>query len=237
MKIFIDAGHNYSGWNTGATGNGLREQDVTWEIAKKCSEILATSGFETKLSRPNLTDNLGTDNSSSLAARTKMANDWNADYFVSIHCNAGGGTGTETYCYKAGTTAEKFAQAVNAAVVERMGTRNRGVKVANFYVLTSTKMPAVLVETAFIDYALDALLLKNNKDNFAAAIAEGIMTFVGADIIRPTTPPPSNEVLDARKAINILRGHGIINSPEYWYSALDIVNHLDELLIKIAKII
>ena len=41
MKIFIDAGHNDSGYDTGAQGNGIREQDVTYAIAKKLSEKLS----------------------------------------------------------------------------------------------------------------------------------------------------------------------------------------------------
>ena len=235
MKIFLDAGHNYSAYNTGATGNGLKEQDITWEIAKKCGEILAKSGLEIKLSRPNLTDNLGIDNSTSLAVRCKMANDWGADYFVSIHCNAGGGTGTETFCYKLGTTAEKLARSVDNAIVYKLGIKSRGIKTSGFYVLLNTKMPAILVETAFIDTASDALLLKNNKADFAEAIAQGIMNFVGADNIHPQPEPPPTQITNPQDALKKLVEKGIINTPEYWLKAIDVVKSLDELLIKMAN--
>ena len=32
IRIFIDQGHNPSGPNAGAEGNGLREQDVTYNV-------------------------------------------------------------------------------------------------------------------------------------------------------------------------------------------------------------
>ena len=235
MKIFLDAGHNYSGYNTGATGNGLHEQDVTWEIATKCGEILTKNGFETKLSRPNIKDNLGIDNSTSLSVRCKMANDWGADYFVSIHCNAGGGTGTETYCYKFGTTAEKLATSVNNAIVYKLGIKSRGVKTANFYVLLNTKMPAILVETAFIDNTADSVLLKNNTQDFAQAIADGILKFTNFEVAPPPPAPPSGNITTPGDALKKLSDKGIINTPEYWSKAIDTVKNLDELIIKIAN--
>ena len=88
MKIFIDAGHNDSKWNTGAVGNGLREQDITFSISKLLAEKFKTVGVTTKLSRENKGDILGTNNNSAITARVKMANDWGADLFISVHCNS-----------------------------------------------------------------------------------------------------------------------------------------------------
>ena len=84
MKIFIDAGHNYGKWNTGAEGNGLREQDITFGIAEKLSRKLKSVNVEVKMSRNKVTDILGTSNGTSLSTRADMANDWNADLFISI---------------------------------------------------------------------------------------------------------------------------------------------------------
>ena len=58
MKIFLDAGHNHSGADTGATGNGLKEQDVTYRIAEILSPLLVKSGHEVKMSRNSITDNV-----------------------------------------------------------------------------------------------------------------------------------------------------------------------------------
>ena len=183
MKIFIDPGHNHSGADTGAAGNGLKEQDITYLIASKVKPILERCGIEVKLSRNAITDSLSNNSvNASLSARTRMANDWGADLFVSIHCNAGGGTGTETYSYQAGiSSAYKLAQAVQKRMVEMVGLPDRGVKTKSLYVLHYTNMPAILVETAFIDHKNDAAVLgsETGQQAFAEAIARGICDYTG----------------------------------------------------------
>ena len=42
MEIYLDAGHNHSGADTGAQGNGLREQDITYQIVQKVGDRLKT---------------------------------------------------------------------------------------------------------------------------------------------------------------------------------------------------
>ena len=183
MKIFIDPGHNHSGADTGATGNGLKEQDITYLVASKVKPILERCGIEVKLSRNAITDSLANNSvNASLSTRTRMANDWGADLFVSIHCNAGGGTGTETYSYQAGiSSAYKLAQAVQKRMIEMVGLPDRGVKTKSLYVLHYTNMPAILVETAFIDHKNDAAVLgsETGQQAFAEAIARGICDYTG----------------------------------------------------------
>ena len=183
MKIFIDPGHNHRGADTGAAGNGLKEQDITYLIASKVKPILERCGIEVKLSRNAITDSLANNSvNASLSTRTRMANDWGADLFVSIHCNAGGGTGTETYSYQAGiSSAYKLAQAVQKRMVEIVGLPDRGVKTKGLYVLHYTNMPAILVETAFIDHKSDAAVLgsETGQQAFAEAIARGICDYTG----------------------------------------------------------
>lgn len=177
MKIFIDQGHNNTGWNTGAIGCGLKEQDITFSVGYKLGEKLKKLGLEIKLSRPTKETNLGTNNSSSINTRYTMANNWNADYFISIHCNAGGGTGTETLYYKADS--KKFAETVQNEYINKTGLRSRGIKYRdNLGVLKRTKMPSILVETAFIDTEKDALFLKNNQEIIVDALIEGICKFL-----------------------------------------------------------
>lgn len=161
MKIFVDAGHNYSGYDTGAVGNGLREQEVTFFIADSLRELLTRAGHTVRMSRNKLTDNIGKNAKDSVNARAREANGWGADLFVSIHCNAGGGIGTETLVYSATGKAADAAKRVQASIVSRMGTVNRGIKERpGLGVLRLTSMPALLVETAFIDNKKDAELLR-----------------------------------------------------------------------------
>ena len=179
MKICIDAGHNYSGWDTGAMANGIKEQDITFQIAKKLCEILNTYGIQAILTREAATQNLGTSVNSSLKKRTEISNRENCDYFVSIHCNAGGGTGAEVLILKKGGQAEKLASAVLSEITQKLSMRSRGVKEANLWVLRETACPAILVETAFLDHPSDALMLKTKQNEFASAIAFGILEFLG----------------------------------------------------------
>ena len=175
MKIFVDAGHNYSGYDTGASGNGLREQEVTFIIADSLRGLLTRAGHTVRMSRNKMTDNIGKNAKDSVNARAREANTWGADLFVSIHCNAGGGIGTETLVYSATGKAADAAKKVQASVVSRMGTVNRGIKERpGLGVLRLTNMPAMLVETAFIDNKKDAELLRTRAEDFAAAIFYGL---------------------------------------------------------------
>ena len=131
MKICIDAGHNYSGFDTGAIGNGLREQDVTFVIAQKLNELLQNVGVETVMTRPTLHTNLGNNAKEAVNERYKIANKNNCDYFISIHTNSfvqPSARGTETLIYSRGGQAEKLAEKVNNSIVSRLNLTDRGIK-------------------------------------------------------------------------------------------------------------
>ena len=77
IKIYIDQGHNPNPPNTGAEGNGVREQDISYEVGARLYELLTQNpNFEARLSRPTRQTQLGTSNSSSLSARVNDANSW-----------------------------------------------------------------------------------------------------------------------------------------------------------------
>ena len=88
IKIFVDAGHNPGVINAGASVNGVLEADINFNVSKYLGDILQLDNrFEVMLSRNSITEVLGNDRNSSLQARVNMANNWPADYFLSIHCN------------------------------------------------------------------------------------------------------------------------------------------------------
>lgn len=183
-KIFIDQGHNPEGVNAGAEGFGLREQDVNYEVGIYLAELLRESGnFEVMLSRPTPETKLGTTNSESLQKRVQMANEWGADYFISIHSNASENpeaNGSEVYVYAQPSAAAELANDVLEEIVDRLGTKDLGVKTnKSLYVLRRTAMPAILVELAFITNENDAELLKNDRYRFAYAIYRGILDYLG----------------------------------------------------------
>ncbi len=182
MVVVLDAGHNYSITDTGAVGNGLREQDITYYVADKARELLENNGFIVIMTREKLTDNVSTESvGASLKKRADIANESGADLFLSIHCNAGGGTGTETYYYSNSPEGKDLADKLQRNVVAEVGLTDRGVKSASFAVLRYTNMVAALLETAFIDTAVDAETLRDEGSqwDYAEGIARGICEYFG----------------------------------------------------------
>ena len=184
IRIFIDQGHNPSGHNAGAEGNGLREQDVNYTVGMDLAGLLnSDSRFVARVSRPTPETVLGTSNATSLQARVNMANSWSADYFISIHCNSNTNpaiNGSEVYVYRSGTQSYWLAQHILRAIVERMGTRDNGVRLnPSLYVLRRTSMPAVLVELAYLSNASDAQKLRDDPGGFAWGIYNGLLSYFG----------------------------------------------------------
>ncbi|WP_368654335.1 N-acetylmuramoyl-L-alanine amidase [Ornithinibacillus sp. 4-3] len=172
-KIFIDPGHG--GRDPGAIANGLQEKSITLAIALQTKVFLEQNyeGVLVQLSR-------STDQTLSLVQRTNMANQWQADLFVSIHVNAGGGTGFESFIYD-GLFAERaktdeIRKMIHHEIVQGSDFFDRGCKAANFHVLRATRMSAVLVENGFIDRLEDARQLKSYAfiERLALAHANGI---------------------------------------------------------------
>src|SRR5690606_35252816 len=160
-----------------------QEKTLTLDIAQRIVKYLNQyTGIEIMMSRT-------TDTYLTLAQRTKMANDWGADYYVSVHINAGGGTGFESYIYEqkdkngriigSPTQDEIKKQAIIhdhiAKNIKSDGVKDRGKKRANFHVLRESNMSAILFEYLFIDYHADRnkLLNVSFRDKLARLTAEG----------------------------------------------------------------
>lgn len=181
MKIFINPGHAPNGRpDPGAVNpvTGLRECDVAASVGNAVAKYLRAVWYDVKVMQSDDLDEVVT-----------AANDWGADIFISLHCNAFNTTaaGTEVCVYSpysarieyADAFVRKLGQCIQNQIVKSMGTVDRGLKartpgVNGLYVLNNTAMPAVLVEMAFIDNEGDAALLTNRQDDFARAIARGI---------------------------------------------------------------
>ena len=184
IKIYIDQGHNPQSPNAGAEGNGLVEQDLTYNVGIILADLLRQNGnFEVRLSRPTEDTSLGTSNATSLRARTDDANSWGADYFISLHANASSNpsvSGSEALVYSQPSTASELAGDILYWMNRITGLRNRGIITRKgLYVLRKTAMPAVLVEMGFITNPSDAALMNNNPALFAEGIYNGILDFTG----------------------------------------------------------
>ncbi len=183
IKVYIDQGHNPTNPNSGAEGNGYREQDLVYTIGVLTADILRGNGFDVRLSRPTASTQLGTSNSSSLAARTNDANAWGANIFISLHANASdnpSASGEEAFVYSSSSPALPLAENILARLNLSTGLRDRGVSVRpNLYVLRRTAMPATLVELGFITNSTDAALMAKRPDLFARGVADGVMAYYG----------------------------------------------------------
>ncbi|MBR5514760.1 MAG: N-acetylmuramoyl-L-alanine amidase [Clostridia bacterium] len=184
IKIFIDQGHNPTNPNAGAEGNGLREQDLTYEIGIRLAQLLSENGnYEVLVSRPTPETQLGTTNAQSLRARVDAANNWGADYFISLHANASAissASGSEGYVYSLGGAAQQFAEDILYGLSNTTGLPNRGVFARpTLYVLRKTAMPATLIELGFITNPGDAALMSENPQLFAQGLYNGINRYFG----------------------------------------------------------
>ena len=184
IKIYIDQGHNPESPNSGAEGNGLREQDLVFRIGIETKRLLDSNpDFEARLSRPTADTQLGTSNASSLRARVDDANAWGADLFLSLHCNASvdsSVSGSEALVFSRFGTSYNIAVVLLTALTEATGLRNRGVFIRpGLYVLRRSAMPAVLLELGFITNPADAALLRDNPTLFAQGIYNGLVRYYG----------------------------------------------------------
>ena len=172
LKICLDPGHS-GPVEPGACAGGVSEAACTLQIARYACEELKLCGHEALLTRDGSVDD------DELSWRAEMANNWGADLFISIHCNAAvriEAEGTETYHYPGSKQGELLARLIQYRLTDALLTENRGVKTARYQVLRETDCPAVLVECGFITNPVDRLMLADPAEQWriGAAIAVAV---------------------------------------------------------------
>ncbi|MFB5661900.1 N-acetylmuramoyl-L-alanine amidase [Alteribacillus sp. HJP-4] len=175
-KIFIDPGHG--GNDPGANGNGFIEKHLTLEVGLKIRDMLQEEyeDVEVRMSRTN-------DSFISLDRRSRMAVEWGADGFVSVHFNAASieASGTETYMHSNSNLPglrNNLHSSILAALRTQGTVNDRGLKRANFAVLRGTyqSMRTALTESLFLTNQRDAALLRlpGTIDAIVSGHVEGI---------------------------------------------------------------
>lgn len=196
----IDPGHG--GKDGGAGAGGLREADIALDISLRLAALLKADGHKPMLTRR-------TDETVSVEERWKKANKYRCGLFISLHANAGGGTGVEVAIPTATPLGSlhsgrdlaqnrRLAETIAASIAGRFGLklrRDKGVmqetetRHGSLGVLRNTTMPAVLVEAGFLDApdgSPDIDILRNRRQEMAQAIADGLERFLA---------PPKTEAL------------------------------------------
>ncbi|MEE1014227.1 MAG: N-acetylmuramoyl-L-alanine amidase [Clostridia bacterium] len=177
MKIFLIAGHGAG--DSGATGNGYQEADLTREVVRNIPKYLEEYA--------NVV--IGDINRDWFTwLKTNAFNFQPYDYVLEVHFNSGANdlrgdgkiTGSEIYV----TTSEtQFTVEENILKeMQKLGFTNRGVKQKNFSVISKVKAQGVssaLLEVAFVDDKDDMNLYEKEKDPVVRAISNGIATGFG----------------------------------------------------------
>lgn len=235
MKILLIAGHGAGDPGAVATVNGNRykEAELTREVVENVRQILSRYADITVY--PAGSNAYYDHQAGSLGAK---ANFEAYGYVLEIHFNAysvdsgdGKVKGTEAYV----TTSESGITVEERILgnLSALGFKNRGVKRKNWAVISKAKSCGVsscLLEVCFVDDADDMALYERKKAETARAIAMGVIEGFGLT-------ESSQEAMNVEKAVGILAGAGIINTPDYWLTHYGEMKNLDLLLMKMAKYI
>ena len=176
MKICIDPGHSGK-IEPGACAGGVTEAAITLEVAKITGRMLEKFSHKVLLTRTGEVDN------DWLTWRCEAAWAFDADIFISIHCNAcedEKANGTEVFYFPTSENGHALARCIQAELVALCHTVDRGVKTNDEWtVLLETACPAVLVELAFLTNEEERELLTGGmgQRRFAEGIVKGINRF------------------------------------------------------------
>ena len=150
-KLVIDLGHG--GYDPGAVGKGgTKESDVVLKIGKYLESMLKEVDLDVRFTRMS-------DKYVSLGDRVEFANNFGADYFLSIHVNSASDSsvrGVEVWQYNNDDKyLNEFCSSLCNEISGIFNIRNRGVKLSKgLYVLKNTSMKAALLEVDFISNSI-----------------------------------------------------------------------------------
>jgi N-acetylmuramoyl-L-alanine amidase len=121
----------------------------------------------------------------SLAERVRLAAEFKADVFLSIHCDASENleaSGQSVFIWTETKIAEPLGRALEKALAAHFPDRKqRGLHRANFYVIRKAPCLAALVECGFVSNPEDRawLLEIENQKKIAGALCDGLLAWHG----------------------------------------------------------
>ena len=177
FKIALNAGHGKKTSGKRCLKKLDKNETREWHLNSRICEKIELKLLEYKgYDLIRLDDPTG-EKDIALKKRTDAANNFKADFYLSIHHNAGinGGTGggLETYIHtKASKKSELWQEALYKALIAHTGLKgNRadGTRKANLHECRESNMPCVLVECGFMDSKTDVPIILTDK--FAEQVA------------------------------------------------------------------
>ena len=183
-RISLDPGHG--GTDPGAQGldSGVQEKTITLPVSMKVKQYLEDKGAVVSMTRTDDRDVWGPDatDRQELQARVDVAENNNADLFISIHCNANTNRsvgGFSTYYHPKTSYDAEVAQCIQDRLLKTGNLGDLGIRYGNLYVNKRCSMPGALVELLFLSNRREEKLLRSNwfQTKMAKAIADGIEDF------------------------------------------------------------
>jgi len=189
----LDFGHG--GYDSGAVGkNGTYEKNINMSVGFKIANYLKFTGINVCYTRDNDKVSWPSNLSQDLAKRMQIANSYNPDIFVSIHCNSfsANSKGFEIFTTPGQNNSDILAIKIHSRVkyafpnlVYREDLSDGDIdKEAKFYVIKYAKCPSTLIELLFISNPEEEKMLNDPEfqDKMAFAIAQGIGDYFGIKV-------------------------------------------------------
>lgn len=182
--VVVDAGHGGSDAGTYDETQVHLEKDYALAVVEQMKELLVKKKIKvyyTRLSDHNIPNK----------ARTKLANELNADLLLSVHCNASdpgetSANGVETlYSEKANSgkiTNKEFAEKLLYELADSTGLKKRQViERPQLYLLHHSKVPATIVEIGYMSNKGDMQYMRSKygRTRIAQSLVDGIADILG----------------------------------------------------------
>ncbi|MDF2068015.1 N-acetylmuramoyl-L-alanine amidase [Bacillus sp. Cr_A10] len=209
----LDAGHGYN-----TPGKRTPDDEKEWSFNDVVVRyVIAGLKFYVGVEILRLDDPTGKTDTP-LGTRTNQANNWKADVLISFHKNASKGewgnhTGTETYIYPKTSKSRTLAEAIHPQIVKKLKLKNRGIRESDFHMLRESNMPAILIESGYMDSRIDIVALRD--ESRLRAIADGtvfgLVNYFG--LIKKEVAGVSNTIQltsGQQKAKDTLVKHGLM---------------------------
>ena len=170
--IVLDAGHG--GLDPGSIEKGVCEKDIALDVALRVAELLAESGIDYVLTRPD-------DETVGLERRHEYAKGAGARMLISVHCDwyeQKQINGTSTIYDVDNESSKELAALIQTHITPGLGTADRSVHPHNnILLLRDLPIPAVVVELGFFSNEHDFALMKTEtfKEQAAQNLTNGIL--------------------------------------------------------------
>ena len=166
-RILLDLAHHDSALDNGCSYGQYNEREIANKITLQVKQLLEVEGIDVDLTRSY-------DDVISIADRVKIANSSDYDYYISIHINSSGtenqGTGLEAFSCGAWSISNSIIKELQ----NEFNYKNRGIYESQFY-NKRINDKSTLLEIGFLNNEYDRNNLVNHQEQYAAAIARGII--------------------------------------------------------------